>query len=313
MWHFSGDGLMVFDPKGDILKNPPKSEQCAVYESFESRANKTVTVDTCRFFALASDGHRYVWAAARSDTGDRIEVFDIDTADFVGFANTCRVPMDLGYHPGRQEMLVHCHDSKMDVLSGPAIGSNFSIIDLEYSTGFPSGRMLTHSSLGPTAFSAASAHPFLNEVDLSSRRVIASYDLPGSYGARNLAYSPVNRHVYIRPRVCCTCGTDQTDAADCGRGEPEPVNISTGPSKGENVLGVCGTSCEGSAADTIGVYEFDTVGKKIVGTINSLSNTFALTLAIVRPTTIGRRSRHSRRLSRRQASNNSHFRFLFCH
>ena len=37
---------------------------------------------------------------------------------------------------------------------------------------------------------------------------------------------------------------------------------------GTDVLGVCGTTCEGSKADTIGVYEFDTVSKTIVGSHN---------------------------------------------
>lgn len=268
VWHFSGDGLMVFSPQGDVIKNPSKAEMCPVYESFNSRTNETETVDSCRFFILASDGHRYVWAGARSHTGDRIEMFDIDTAEFVGYANSCRVPMDMGYHPGRREMYVHCHDSKMDVLSSQAIGANYSMIDLEYTSGFPSGRMLTHSSMGDTAYSAASTHPFLNEVDLSSRQVTASYDLPMSQGGRNLAYSPLNRHVYVRPRVCCTCGTPDADAPSCGRGTAEPVNVVTGPSQGTNVLGVCGSSCEGSAADTIGVHEFDTVTKTIVGSLN---------------------------------------------
>jgi hypothetical protein len=268
VWHFSADGLMVFSPQGDVIKNPSKAETCPVYETFDSRTNETETVDSCQFFILASDGHRYVWAGARSHTGDRIEMFDIDTAEFVGYANSCRVPMDMGFHPGRREMYVHCHNNQMDVLSSQAIGSNYSMIDLEYSTGFPAGRMLTHSSLGDTAYAAASNHPFLNEVDLSSRQVRAQHPLPLTQGGRNLAYSSVNRHVYVRPRVCCTCGSASADTPSCGRGSPEPVNIVTGPSQGTNVDGVCGSSCEGSAADTIGVHEFDSVSKTIVGSIN---------------------------------------------
>jgi len=274
VWHFSSEGLTVFGPTGSILKNPPKQETCAVYESL-NRQNETETVDSCRFFTLTSDGHRYVWAGARGETGDRIEIFDIDTADFVGFANTCRVPMDLSYHASRQEMIVHCHDNQLDVLSSNALGTDFDKIDLQYSSDGPAGRALTHSTMGPFAFSGGSADGALHEIDLSSRQVVAAHALPDATGARNLAYSPVNRHVFVRPRVCCTCGTEGGDKPSCGGGrggprDPEPVTVTTGPNQGTNVLGVCGSTCEGSLADTIGVYEFDTVNKRLVGSVNSV-------------------------------------------
>lgn len=54
----------------------------------------------------------------------------------------------------------------------------------------------------------------------------------------------------------------------CGRSDPELVTILTGPSAGKEVMGSCGGACEGTTADTIGVYEFDTISKQIVGTVN---------------------------------------------
>lgn len=272
MWHFSGDGLIVFNPEGDVLKQPPKSTVCQTYDVTDQDTNKTTTVDSCRFFELASDGHRYVWAGSRAAT-DQVEAYDIDTAEHVGHVSTCRVPMDLDYHPTRQEMFVHCHTGELEVFSSNSFASSeFGRIDLQVE-GSPSGRFILHPTLGATGYSATSPNPFLIQVDLANRQVVGRHDLPLAAGARNMAYSPVNRHIFVRPRVCCTCGNRETsDTASCGgfRGpaEPAPVNITTGPSKGINVQGVCGTACEGSKADTIGVYEFDTVSQSIVGSHN---------------------------------------------
>lgn len=270
IWHFSADGLIVFSPDGQVLKQPPKSTVCKEYEVTNEETNATETVDSCRFFELRSDGHRYVWAGSRAAV-DQVEAFDIDTAELVGSVGTCRVPMDLDYHPGRQEMFVHCHTGEVDVFSSNTFGSDFSVIDLGVG-GFPSGRLVSHPTLGATAYSATSSNPFLVEVDLATRVPVTRHELPLADGARNMAYSATNRHIFVRPRVCCTCGSPDLDAASCGGfrapAEPEPVTITTGPSVGTDVLGVCGTACEGSKADTIGVYEFDTVSKTIVGSHN---------------------------------------------
>ena len=269
MWHFSSDGLVIFSPEGNILKAPPKAETCETYTSVNSRTNETEVVNDCRYFALSSDGHRYVWAAGRSSS-ERVEAFDIDTGDRVGYTETCRVPMDLGYHPGRREMFVQCHTAEIDVFSVHALGLTHDKISV--GEGNPAGRVLIHSSLGSYGYSAHNAFNGIVEFDLASREMKAQYEFPLADSARDMAYSPFNRHIYVRPRHCCTCGYDGADAISCGgRFGPvtaEPVNITTGPSAGLQVDGVCGTSCEGSLADTVGVYEFDTVRKEVIGSIN---------------------------------------------
>lgn len=273
MWHFSPEGLIVFDPQGNVLKQPLKSTVCQTFDVTDEDTQETETIDSCQFFELASDGHRFVWAGSRAAV-DQVEAFDIDTAEHVGHVETCRVPMDLDYHPSRQEMVVHCHTGELDVFSSNSFApSESGRINLGVD-GFPSGRLVLHPTLGATAYSATSPNPFLVQVDLANRVVVGRYDLPLADGARNMAYSPRNMHIFVRPRVCCTCGATDgtTDTASCGGfrrpAEPQPVNITTGPSIGTNVPGVCGTACEGSLADTIGVYEFDTVSKTIVASHN---------------------------------------------
>ncbi len=79
-----------------------------------------------------------------------------------------------------------------------------------------------------------------------------------------MTFSPANGHLFIRSRVCCSCG-ECKDVESCGRGAPKEVLVQTGPSASDTPqLGVCSGGCEGSVADTIGVVEFDTVSRKFV-------------------------------------------------
>ena len=54
------------------------------------------------FVDVASDGHRYVWAA--NHDVHRVDVFDLDTGDYAGYTDTCSTPLDMSYHPTRREM-----------------------------------------------------------------------------------------------------------------------------------------------------------------------------------------------------------------
>ena len=245
-------------------------ETCPPWEGPDGTTN-----DDCGFFAYASDGHRYVWAATHAGE-HRVEAFDIDTGDYVGYIPTCSTPMDLDYHPGRREMLVRCagkdaaagHDGEIDVFSVDSLGNDYTLVSLN-DTQRPYGRLEVHSTMGPYAYSSAFDQPYIAEIDLSTRTVKAQHVMPNAYGGYDMAYSPVNRHVYVRARVCCTCGFPGADQASCGRDVGRPTTVLTGPSAGRSDLnGTCSGGCEGSKADTIGVYEFDTVNKRIVGSIN---------------------------------------------
>jgi hypothetical protein len=268
MWHFSSDGLTIYSPDGSrVLKEHLKSSLCQPYESMRGGG----TVEDCYFFSMASDGHKYVWAGTLAGT-HRVEAFDIDSGEYAGYMPTCSTPLDLEYHPTRQEMWLRCaqediaggHPGEIDVFSSNSLSQEMEHIYLN-KTGRPYGRLAIHSSMGTYGYASALDQPELVELDLSSKEVEARHKIPDAYGAYDMTYSPVNQHIFARTRVCCTCGSPTADVAECGRGGSN-VNIKTGPSAGQsNVTGACGNTCEGTNADTLGVVEFDTVGKTIVG------------------------------------------------
>ena len=76
MWHFNADGLVVFSPDGTELSHPPRNtaEICPPWN--RTRSGVTTTVETCTFYDVMSDGHRYVWTAGTTDDS-RIKIFDI--------------------------------------------------------------------------------------------------------------------------------------------------------------------------------------------------------------------------------------------
>jgi len=271
MWHFSPDGLSIFAPNGGLLKAHPKKMLCP--ESINPRSGQMS--QDCSYFSYASDGHRYVWAGSMA--GDHhVQAFDIDTGDYAGYLDTCSTPLDLEYHPARREMFLRCaqedtaggNPGEIDVFSSATLSANLPMIKFN-ATARPYGRLAIHSSMGPYGYSLAYDQSFLTEMDLSAKTVSATYDIPKAYGGYDTTYSPVNQHLYFRVRVCCSCNSTDADMESCGRGPGSPVLVQTGPSASETLQnGVCSSGCEGSRADTIGVYEFDTVSKVFVDNHN---------------------------------------------
>jgi WD40 repeat protein len=271
MWHFSPDGLSIFAPDGTLLKAHPKPMLCKEHTSPYSGA----VSNDCSYFAYASDGHKYVWAS--SIAGDHaVQAFDIDTGDYAGYLDTCSTPIDMEYHPARDEMFVRCaqedtaggNPGEIDVFSSATLSSNLPMVKFN-DTARPYGRLAIHSAMGPYGYSLAYDQPYITEMDLSSKTVAATYEVPGAYGGYDTTYSPVNQHLYFRSRVCCTCNSTDADVESCGRGPGKPVLVQTGPSKSDELqTGVCSGGCEGSRADTMGVVEFDTVNKVIVANHN---------------------------------------------
>mmetsp|Transcript_46561 Transcript_46561/g.54414 ORF Transcript_46561/g.54414 Transcript_46561/m.54414 type:complete len:587 (+) Transcript_46561:43-1803(+) len=268
MWHFNGAGTVMYSVDGSkVLKNMTNSGAHVAEGSRD---------DAVTYFSLASDGHRFVWGGSYGRPYNRVETFDIDTGEPVGYMKTCSTPLDLQYHPLRQEMWLRCaqnikdkgHAGEIDVFSVNSLSSDFELINLN-ETARPYGRLAVHSSLGNYGFASAYNIPYLARMDLSSKEVVNEIQLPKAYGSYDMTYSPVNKHVYVRTRICCTCGSEDADQLSCGRGDGSPVLVENGPSaSAEEQLGVCSSGCEGSKADTIGAYEVDTVSLQVVGNHN---------------------------------------------
>lgn len=272
MWSFgskSGVNVWSVDGKSLLVKHSP--------DDLPMCGPNSDGVRSCSFFAYASDGRRYVWAGAFGP--DRVDVFDIDTADYVSYIPTCSTPLDLDYHPHRHEMWLHCagtnegSEGHIDVFSSYSLSGNFDLINLNV-TGRSYGRQIVDSTLGVFGYATVYNQPFVYKINLATKEIEKKIPLELSSGAYDMAYSPINRHLYVRSRVSCTCGDGNKDIADCGRFGGGLVDILTGPSAGQKqVEGTSGESCEGSAADTIGVYEIDTKKDHVITTHNILSGT----------------------------------------
>merc|ERR1712238_575818 len=198
-------------------KQHAKKMLCPEYTSYRDDS----IVNDCNYYAWASDGHKYVWAASMA--GDHhVQAFDIDTGDYAGYINTCSTPIDMEYHPARREMYVRCaqstdtHPGEIDVFSSANLSSDIPMIKVG-DTVRPYGRLAVHSAMGPYAYSLAYDQSYISELDLSSKTSAATYEIPDAYGGYDATYSPVNNHLYFRARVCCFCGAD-ADVLRCGYG-----------------------------------------------------------------------------------------------
>ena len=277
MWHFSADGLTIYSPKGDVLKAHRKSTICKPYVGYSDTLQ-----EDCNYFTMKSDGHKYVWAASMTSP-PRVDAFDIDTGEYAGYHETCAAPLDLAYHPARNEMWLRCaqqnedNTGEIDVFSSGSLSSDHELIHLN-GTSRPYGRIAVHSEMGPYAYASSYNMNHLSELNLSTKKVVEEYTIPKAYGSYGMVFSPKNEHLYMRARVCCTCGPiPEADVESCGRYGPptgSPVLVQTGPSASLNPQnGTCGGGCLGSSADTIGVAEFDTVSKTFVGEHNVKAGT----------------------------------------
>jgi len=106
----------------------------------------------------------------------------------------------------------------------------------------------------------------LFKFDLNAKSILTVIEVPKAIGVTHMEYSPANKHLFLRSYVCCSCGFER---ADLGTSCPDNiqkmnVTVSTGPNLSDGVPGVCGEPCEGSPADTLGVYEYDTVSGKFL-------------------------------------------------
>merc|ERR1712241_1184644 len=131
--------------------------------------------------------------------------------------------------------------------------------------------------MGPYGYVSQYDNNVITQLALSTREVSERFEIPQATGSYDLTYSPVNNHMFVRARVCCACGFEGADVATCGgrySSVVQKVLVQTGQFADANPQnGTCGGSCEGTGADTIGVIEFDTVGKNIVSTHNILAGT----------------------------------------
>merc|ERR1719491_877721 len=229
---------------------------------------------SCSFYDTVSDGKKYVWAAVSRGV-PKIDILDIDTGDVVGSFATCLSPRKMEYHPLREEIWVRCsqvernttYPSYMDVFStsSPSVAIASDMKFKEDTTINSWGYTVVDNTLGDVGYSTDWDSPNLFKLDLSTKSIIDKFEMDLGAGTYEIAYSRVNRHVFVRTSVCCSCGFEGADSLDCGRYGSSNVTITTGPFAGTVQNGMCGR-CDGIAGvDILGVYEFDTTTDTIVG------------------------------------------------
>ena len=277
MWLFGKDGVYAFSPDGSEQRSHvTQSQVCEDADTFTGPSYRY-----CRFNDIVSDGKKYVWAGR----SEGISVFDIDTGGLVGTFPACESPTDLEFHALRDEVWVRCSGidvnatdpTHLDVIPasnpGGQVQTDILLKDRALGEKLTSrGYSVVHHTLGDVGYLTDDSSPHLFKIDLGSKEIVETIELatPAPHGLYEAAYSPYNKHIFVRALMCCTCGSATADVESCGRNNAPgyPVSPITGKGAGKvGVTGLCGRSCSGKeGVDTVGVYEFDTQSKKVVAT-----------------------------------------------
>ena len=93
------------------------------------------------------------------------------------------------------------------------------------------GHAIIDNTLGDIGYLTDSELPFLFKLDLSQKTIIDKFELTTiANGLYEAAYSKVNKHIFVRYVVCCSCGFEGSDVENCGRSGGSLVSPVTGPS-----------------------------------------------------------------------------------
>ena len=235
MWILDTKGVYIYSPDGKEEKVAIDGE--AICDSSDDSSSSGWS-RKCRYYDVISDGKKYVWASMARDA-PKIDLFDINTGSVVGSFDTCMNPRSLEYLPLRDEVWIRCSDidanstepTSLDVFSAsnPSgdIQTNIVMEDRALKEGLSStGHSVVDNSRGDVGYLTDHDLPYLFKVDLSTKAIIEKFEMsPPTNGLYEMAYSPVNKHIFVRSIVCCTCGFEGADLGDdCGRYDPVDVN-----------------------------------------------------------------------------------------
>jgi len=274
MWIFSQDGVRMFEPDGsDVVVYHKNTEVCEVVEDPWAEVSGVMQED-CWHMSAVNDGENYVFVNNGNYVEDSyVDVFSMWNGRYLGNIPMCSLAYNMMYSPNRRELWVDCwlrpadyNKSNMtdlgnvEVLSTRNIGAPLTHIDVHGFDAHNHGNILVHESIPNKAYRFTMANSNIYEIHAGSKRVLEEIAIDKSVGSYEYAFSPLNKHIFIRIYVCCACedlwGDYSTECADCG----EAVDVTFGPRGNTDMKqpGYCGKYCRGSLADTEGVWEFDT-------------------------------------------------------
>mmetsp|Transcript_35347 Transcript_35347/g.39420 ORF Transcript_35347/g.39420 Transcript_35347/m.39420 type:complete len:597 (-) Transcript_35347:115-1905(-) len=273
MWIFAQDGIHIFSADGtELALRGDKRDYC---DNIEDPWDVPGTMQNdCWYIDAVHDGENYVFVT----NGDWIEqsfvdVFSMWTGTKLASIPVCTSAYHLEYAPNRRELWVQCwlrpycdHANitdfgNVEVLSTQSIGAPSTKIDIHGIDEHAHGNILVDTSIPNKAYEFTMSGPSFFEVDASSKRVLNEIQVEKTLGTYEIAYSAMNRHIFIRNYGCCSCGESKDTRGVCNEMymEDDGVIVEYGPNASpERQDGYCGKFCRGSLADINGLWEFDT-------------------------------------------------------
>jgi len=286
-WIFDDDGLKIFNTEGEKVKAVSNDKICilAGRSHYRRQLQEDKNYD-CNFRNAISDGKKYVFAT-NTHGGGFVEVFNIDTAEHIGSIPTCNYASEIRYAPHRDEIWVYCRSPNsnedynmedtghVDSFSSNAWGLDHSQIDIDNftmtgETAFSGhGNIYIDSSTPNYAWATMSDTAAIIKINVWTRAFeeIKIHE-DECHGFTDMAISSENQHAFVKCYVCCSCGVDGDTGSECSSRRAGNVTLTTpinSTDVGEVVYGRCGSSCEGTVRDTVGIIEFDLVNEEIVG------------------------------------------------
>ena len=283
----------MFSPDGTEIKSLPHTQVCKLSEPSSKGDGRRLQgggssgpTQNCGFRDVKSDGHKFVMAS-NSQAGSWIEFFSITTGLHVASVPTCASPYLLDYAPHREELWVHCWTSDdedkpghIDIISTAALGLDHKEFAIDTIGSHGHGDVIVDASIPNLALGFTLDNNHIFHLDVHTREVIGSTEVPKASGFYRSSFSPVNRHLYARAYVCCSCA-EATPPADLGGADSycskrgsrylstPNVTVVVGPSAIDGnptvvPTGSCGHGCEGSLADIIGVVEYDPLSSAVI-------------------------------------------------
>lgn len=225
IWAMGKSGVAIYSVDGTTkLKEVPNTHIC---EQYTDARTGEVSQD-CAFRDAISDGVRHVYAS-NSNGSPTIEVFSVNTGDFVASLPTCGSPVQLDYHPIREELWVHCWSPNpsegdtghIDVISANALSLDATQVKLSPELAeHGHGQVVVDTTLGNYGYASDLGTPSLFRFDASTKEVEREIPIDHISGLNRMVYSHKNRHLYVRTYVCCSCGFEGSNLGEeCGRGE----------------------------------------------------------------------------------------------
>jgi hypothetical protein len=273
MWVFAQDGIHIYSADGtELALRGDKSDIC---DNIEDPWDVPGTMQNdCWYIDALHDGENYVFVTNGNWVDESyVDVFSMWTGTKLASIPVCTSAYHMEYAPNRRELWVQCwlrpyYDhanitdfGNVEVLSTQSIGAPSMKIDVHGIDEHAHGNILVDTSIPNKAYEFTMSGPSFFEIDAGSKRVLNEIEVEKTLGTYEIAYSAVNRHIFIRNYGCCSCGESKDTRGVCNERymEEDGVIVEFGPNASpEPQPGYCGKFCRGSLADVNGLWEFDT-------------------------------------------------------